>query len=259
MKKSITIFGAVTITLLMISSATAVTIQQANESIESESIVNEQINYVNPDIYLSGLEQMNILLDALNFVDNPDVYLLLQEIIAVMETKGYVNSDDIEQIINDNDLEVGTITFGQINTGGPADPSRSGGIVGLCPRRPLCFGILVIPFSSFLYFCTYDQNDPNIYPHIPCQITIAGKYEGNPINWGFTVGFIGVAGREWGGVFQLHGAALLIIYSGQEQQQSNPTPQQSQSQTQPSTEPSSTTTTQTMTSSTRLFGDTTSR
>ena len=251
-KKNTIFFGAVIVALLMISSATAVNLPQTDESneLEAEKIVDELVNYVDPNIYLSGQEELNILLEALdllNFDDDPDVYLLLQEIIAVMNSKGYADSSDIEQIIHDNDLEVGTITFGGISTGGPAHKTFSGGVVALCPRRPFCLGLIVC--SSILFFRTCTSNMPGNQQILPPQITISGKFINYDIR-GITIGFIGLAGNQGNYNFNMIGFALVIVYQTvgsseqtqiEDQQSKTSTPTQEQNQlenNQPTSTPS---------------------
>jgi hypothetical protein len=208
-KKNIMIFGAVVIALLMVSSATAVITPQSNEISKSGTVVAGSINYVEPGIYLSGSEQRAILSDALDFVDDSDFRILLQEIIEEMDY-GPVESDDIEQIISDNGLEVGNIGFGGISTSGPGPyPDTSGGWA-FCPHRPFCLGVffsIILPFHA-VYQQSIDNN-----PNYPVQITIGGKFIDYEIV-GVAIGFFGFA---WNNVapymgFRVQGFALLTCY-----------------------------------------------
>ncbi len=218
MKKGILVFGAVAIALLTVSSVTAVNVPQLDESeeLESEKIVDEKLNYVDPDIYLSGQEELNILLEALDlldFDDDPDFYLLLQGIVAVMNSKGFVDSSSIEQIINDNDLEVGYIDFGHIYTGDGSETWSSGycgGTAG-CPKR--IEGPLFHVAISYVLFATIWWN---AYKNgVPIKITISGE-EITGANHGVVLGYTGNykidAGRpQWYDCsFRLNGCALLI-------------------------------------------------
>ena len=254
-KKKTMFFGAVVVALLMVSSVTAVNVPQVDESeeLESEKIVDELVNYVYPDIYLSGQEELNILLEALDlldFDDDPDFYLLLQGIVAVMNSKGYVDSSDIEQIINDNDLEVGSIGVGAFVTGGPHEPhSSSGGYVN-CLRRPLCIGIVPIPVIVLLHFDVRYQNVGFWQIYYP-QITIGSRF----IDWnivGNAIGYVGIVGNEPLLGFNSDGTALLIRYRNaitdnqdsqsipQSNPQSTPTSEQNQLENnQPTNTPSS--------------------
>jgi hypothetical protein len=217
-KKNIILFGAVVIALLMVSSATAVTTPQSNEISKSGTTIAGSINYVEPGIYLSGSEQRTILSDALNFVDDPDFRILLQEIIEEMDN-GPVDSNDIEQIISDNGLEVGTITFGGISTGGPgAYPITSGGCAN-CLRRPLC--LIVMGPIAVLHFRAFYQQSIDNNPDYPVQITIGGKF----INYGIVgnaIGFIGGVSNCIPMGFTCIGFALLINYRVTGNQQSSP-------------------------------------
>jgi hypothetical protein len=227
MKKKIILgsIGAVVIVLLMISSATAVAMPLSNESSNSGASVT---NYVEPGIHISVM-QKGILRASLKHVDDPDVRVLLQGII---KKKGPVDSNDIEQIIIDNNLEIGTITFGGIATGGPGSyPDTSGGYA-MCPRRPFCFGV-ILPII-FLHFQAFYQDSIDTSPNYPVQITIGGKFIDYSIS-GLAIGFIGFVfnnpAPRMG--FECNGAALLIHYRATGNQQNSQT-RQTQLSSQPS-------------------------
>jgi hypothetical protein len=206
MKKKIIFgsIGAVVIASLIISSATAVSLPLSNESSNSGASVT---NFVEPGIHISVM-QKGILRAVLKNIDDPDVRVLLQEII---KKKGPVDSNDIEQIINDNDLEVGTITSGGIVTGGPgAYPSISGGYA-FCLRRPACY-FVILPII-WLHFKAVYQESWDHSQNYPVQITIGGKFIDYAIT-GNAIGFIGFVFNSFppNMGFQCDGVALLIIY-----------------------------------------------
>gem|GEM_PF-1464712 len=236
--KNIMVFGAVAIALLMVSSATAVTMPHSNESLKSGPVVVGSINYVQPGIYLSGSEQRKILSDALISVDDLDAYQLLQAIIEKMDLKGFVDSNDIEQIISDNNLNFSFITSGPITTG---DTPCAGDL--LCLRRPL--GISKIPVKyAMLFWWAYDwatyEWDVNV-------TVSTEKFTENHIGW--AIGFSGISyvGSDYFGTWcVIHGSALLffvrVIGNSNSQPQStpqsnpqiNPSPQSQQSNPQSS-------------------------
>jgi len=182
MKRKYGIFiGAVAVVLLMVSSATAVT------------------NHVEPGIHISVI-QKGILRAALKDVDDPNVRILLQEII---KKKGPVDSSDIEQIISDNpDIEVGTVTSGPIY-------GSSGGTV-MSTRRPFCYlvpvflPVLGIKWDAWSQHYGNQNNDVDLY--------IAGE----PItydNHGYAILYVGYVVNGIIMNFQLDGRAVLIVYN----------------------------------------------
>ena len=196
--------GAVAIALLMVSSANAVTTPQLKESSNSGNGVT---NYVEPGIHIS-VAQKRILKAALPYVDDPNFHVLLQKII---EKRGSVDSNDIEQILIDNNLEVGTIAFGSIVTGAGSNPSSGG--MAHCLRRFFCMLMVVLPVALLhFYTCYQEAAFPNT-PDCPPQITIGGTFIDYSIV-GNAIGF-------WGLVFnnmapyvgwRCDGNAILIQY-----------------------------------------------
>lgn len=196
-------FGAVVITLIMVSSATAVTAPQQNEKQNSG---NGVVNYVEPGIHIS-VDQKKTLKTALRYVDDPDFRVLLQEII---KKKGPVDSSDIEQIIKDNNLDVGTIAVGGISTG-EGNSIYSGGWA-FCPRRPCCFCV-VLPVVYLHFTACYQEHVFPHYPDYPVEITIHGTF----IDYGIKGNAVGFCGLVWNNPapdlgFTCGGAALLISY-----------------------------------------------
>jgi len=200
------VLGAVAIVLLMISSATAVAMPLSNESSNSGASVT---NYVEPGIHISVM-QKRILRAAINYVDDQDINLLLQEIV---KKKGPVDSNDIEEIIKKNDINIGTITFGRIETGGPdiAYPGQSGGWAK-CPRRPGCLIFTFLPII-FLYIHAVFQESFDFSPDWPVQITIGGEFINYEVRV-LVIGFIGSVGTNFPPSmgFQCSGWAPIIIY-----------------------------------------------
>jgi len=200
-KKYGIILGAVAIALIMVSSATAVTMPQSNENSSSGPGVT---NCVEPGIHINVI-QKRILRAALKDVDDPGLRTLLEEII---KKKGPVDSSDIEKILSDHpDIEVGTITSGSIETG---DHCSGGWMNSL--RRPLCLCLIVGPFAC-LHFRACYQDAGGIVPTLYPQITIGGKFidydiEGNAI--GIRVAF--PSGNFIPTGFVINGVAVLINY-----------------------------------------------
>jgi hypothetical protein len=144
-----------------------------------------------------------------------------------MDLKGFVNSDDIEQIVNDNNLEFELINYNTINTGDYPNPGYA---IRLChpfqESGEMIFGAL---------FWTAKQSynparDINVTLH---EILL---HVNDHRGWAF--GFSGTFSNgeeETGHWFTIHGSALLIIVkpplfdgaSSQSQSnlQSSPTPQ----------------------------------
>jgi hypothetical protein len=207
MKKNVLILsaGTVIISLLMISSTTAMPINpQKNTSNSGLNVTN----YIDPNIHISVL-QKRILRDAIEYIDDQDVRLLLQELV---KKKGPVDSNDIEQIIKKNNLVIGTITFGGIVAGGPGVYHDTSGGAAFCPRRPLCALFVILPII-FLYIHAFFQESVDNSPDYPVQISIDGKFIDYEVRV-FAIGFIGSVGvnpaPNMG--FRCSGWAPIIIY-----------------------------------------------
>jgi len=211
-KKNIMIFGAVVIALLMVSTATAVTMPQSNESSNSgatpESSIsgtspNVGINHVEPGIYLSGPEQRKILSDALNYVGDTENRILIQEIIKKMDSKGFVDDSDVEQIISSNNLELTGGILQTIDTVGST--AMCGGWVH-CIRRPFALGPVVgLIFCLWWDACPLGSNS--------VHITIGGNPPITYNHHGTAIGFIGLIGNNLpvqGEGFTIKGIALLV-------------------------------------------------
>jgi len=231
-KKNVVLFGAVAITLLMVSGTIAMAIPRPNES---QILGNDVDNYVGPGIYLSGSEQREIISAAINFVDDRDFRILLQEIANEM-AYGPVDSNDIEQMIIDNDLDVGTLVpIGDIVAGGHPYSYICGGIIN-CIRRPLC-AVVVLPIPILvLHFHAFFQYSVDNNPNYPVQIKIGGKFIDYEII-GNAVGFWGGCGNNIAPTmgFRCNGAALLIQYRAPGSGQQSSASTQSASGSTPST------------------------
>jgi hypothetical protein len=207
MKKNVLLFGAALISLLMVSSATAVNIAQLNESPQKGSSVASGTTCVKPGIYISGSEQRKILSDSLCYIDNPNAHLLVQAIIAEMDLKGFVNSDDIEQIVNYNNLEFNLIAGigAPITTGAYPNP---GYVIRL--GHPFQNSGNVI-FGVLFWTAKHSYN-----PARDINITIYSVIIAHIIDdhSGLSIGFSGTFSRgeeETGKWFTIHGSALLHI------------------------------------------------
>ena len=102
MKKKI-IIVAIVIVLLMVSSATAVNVRQLNKTDEILKTSEVDNVYINPDLYLTKEKYLLVLKDALPAIEDPDIQLLVQEIINELETND-IDNIDMENIVNTLDI-----------------------------------------------------------------------------------------------------------------------------------------------------------
>jgi hypothetical protein len=210
MKKNVLLFGAALISMLMVSSATAVTIAQLNESPQKGSSVASSTTCVKPGIYISGPEQRKILSDSLYYIDNPNAHLLVQAIIATMDLKGFVNSDDIEQIVNEYNLQFSLIAGigAPITTGAYPNP---GYVIRL--GHPFQNSGTVI-FGVLFWSAKHSYNPAR---DINITITLAGA-QAHIVDdkLGLSIGFSGTFSRgeeETGRWFTIQGSALMhLVY-----------------------------------------------
>ncbi len=205
MKKNSLFFGAFLVALLMVSGTSIGTMTQQNDI---SKLGISSVSCVKSGIYLSGSYQRKILSDSLCHIGNPDARVLVQAVITEMDSKGFVNSYDIEQIVNEYDLEFGIIagSGASITTGAYPNPGyamrvghpfqNSGTIV---------FGLLFWNAKHSL----------NPVREINITITLAGAQQhivDDKI--GLCVGFSGTFSRgeeETGKWFTIHGSALLYL------------------------------------------------
>ena len=189
-----------------------INILDSNESSNSKTVVT---NYVESGIHISGMQKL-ILRFALKFIDDTDVNTLLQEVI---KKKGSVNSNDIEQIISDNDLEIGTVSTGRIFTGSGKNNRYDDYCPGYasCPRRSLRSGF-VLPAIYVVTQWMAEQFD------FPAQSFAGISVGGQKItshNTGYAIGYTGTLSNQrilnvnlnYYNRFCLNGDALLIIWS----------------------------------------------
>ena len=206
-KKNSIFFGAAVVALIMISGATVATMKQPNESSKVRVIVSSGITCVEPGIYLSGSEQRKTLSDSLNYIDDPEVYQLVQAIIVKMDSKGFVNSYDIEQIVNEYNLEFNLIAGigSTITTGAYPNPGRT-----IWVGHPFQNSGTVI-FGVFFWSAKHSYNparDVNITIYTAIVVHIIDDHSG------LSIGFSGTFSRgeeETGKWFTIQGSALLHI------------------------------------------------
>jgi len=208
LKKNSIFFGAALVAIIMVSGTTIGNMVQLNESSKLISNVSSDTTYVESGIYLSGSEQRKILSDSLYYIDNPTVCVLIQAIIAEMDSKGFVNSDDIEQIVNEYNLEFSLISGigAPITTGAYPNP----GYV-LRVGRPLQNSEFVI-FGLLFWSAKHSYNPAR---EINITITLSGA-QSHIIDdhSGLSIGFSGIFSRgeeETGRWFTIQGSALLHI------------------------------------------------
>jgi len=116
-KNIVIVFGAVIITLLMVSSATAVNlshIRNIREIRENKVINNEKEVYIDPNIKLTKryLPKLKMALDK---IDKPKYKELTQKIIQTIEKKGIVRSNDLKDILIELNMENTEVYSGKIN------------------------------------------------------------------------------------------------------------------------------------------------
>ena len=119
-------FGAILITLFMISSVTAVV---TIESKETETQEEKTEAYINPNIHLTRA-QLPILRRSVKNIDNTGVKTLVQTIINTIEDKGEVNSEDLKEIQKQLGLNY-SIHSGIILSAGPGACYKFPGFVPL--------------------------------------------------------------------------------------------------------------------------------
>jgi len=90
MKKTTIFFGAVAVVLLLVSSSTVIS-QEAIEISENEE------RSVNPEICLTT-EDLPILYTSLLATNDPEIEQLIQDVIDLVEDKGFASVEDIEQL-----------------------------------------------------------------------------------------------------------------------------------------------------------------
>jgi hypothetical protein len=206
-KKNAIFFGAALVAILIVSGTTVGTMAQLNESLKAGSNVASGTACVEPGIYLSGSDQRKTLSDSLNYIDDPEVHQLVQAIIVKMDSKGFVNSYDIEQIVNEYNLEFNLIAgIGSVITTGaypnPGYVIRAG--------HPFQNSGTVI-FGVLFWSAKHSYNparDVNITIYTAIVVHIIDDHSG------LSIGFSGTFSRgeeEAGKWFTIHGSALLHI------------------------------------------------
>lgn len=117
MKKSyIMVFGAIIITLLMISSATALNITQfknLKEKIKNQNSETEKERYIDPNIKLSKKDLPKLIL-IVKTIKDPKYKELTRKIILNIEKKGILNSNDLREILDELDMKNTEVFSGPI-------------------------------------------------------------------------------------------------------------------------------------------------
>jgi len=206
-KKSI-FFGAAIVVVIMVSSAAFGVATQLKDC--SKSSVSSNMAYVEPGIYLSGSEQRKILSDCLGYIDNPNARVLIQTIVDMMSSKGFVNSNDIEMIVSEYHLEFSFISGigASITTGAYPNPGyvmRAG--------HPLQNSGTVL-FGLLFWSAKHSSNPAR---EINITITLSGAQQHIVDDKaGLCVGFSGSFARgeeETGKWFTIQGSALMhLVY-----------------------------------------------
>lgn len=85
--------GTVIISLLMISSATAINVLQSDTATSMKKNV-----FIDPNIFLTK-DQVSKLQQAVQFIDDSKDKAIVQQIIQTLQVKGKVDSDEIKDIV----------------------------------------------------------------------------------------------------------------------------------------------------------------
>jgi len=97
-RKIITLLLTITISLTIITNATAINITQKQTTKNNNKQNNKKIPYVDPKIHLTKT-QLPKLKRALEKIEEPEYKQITQKIIKIIETKGIVESYDIKNIL----------------------------------------------------------------------------------------------------------------------------------------------------------------
>jgi len=187
------VFGVVVIALLMVSSATAVTVTQSNVALEPGAVVESYESQVDPDINI-GLDKLSTLYESLQYIDNPDVLSLVQAIIDEIEKDGSATSQDIQQIEEDLGIFF-PIHAGAINSGGAGEA-----LIALPGALILFVLTMYIGPSAVVYWSGLNHaNTP-----AATSINLIERYRGN--HQGFIIGFLGYC------CFGPYGSWMLPVY-----------------------------------------------
>jgi len=136
-KRIVLIFGAILTTLLMISSATAVNINQTQNikvNTKNKNTENKNEMYVDPSIELTKKDLPKLKL-AVERIEKPLYKEFTKEIIKTIEDKGILKSDGVKEIL---------IELGMQNS-----EVHSGKIIGHAEWSSMCFGFPFIPLFNF--------------------------------------------------------------------------------------------------------------
>lgn len=106
-------FWAVVISLLMISSATAINVVQSNTTTTQKKDV-----YVEPNICLTK-KYLPVLKRSEKQLQDPEYKKIVQQIVSLLEKNGKVTSDDVKNIVDSSNADIKAVyALGRINGGG---------------------------------------------------------------------------------------------------------------------------------------------
>jgi len=188
--------GAVIVSLLMVSSATAVIMPKSNESPNSRNYYDNKI--VLTDKKISDLEK------ALTYSQDSEISKLIQGIIDLLREKGKINNKDIREMIKTNHINVDEYY-------GPAIiKAHSGGGINWPMLR--VFGL----FTRFISSGVVLWYAENLYGHSPVDVSIKGK-QINYKHTGLALCYMGIAGNvadwNWNPFFELYGISMSVFIS----------------------------------------------
>ena len=210
-KKYWLIFGAVVITLFLLSSATATNLLVADKINEKEQ---KNDVYVDPNIRLTR-KHLPFLKEAIKNVDNHEIKKVIVEIINILENTQIIKANDIEKIITNNDMRTAKVYgLASITTEDGEWGGRSGGNLYCLPgnfRSRLFF----ISKGGVAYWHAYKTDDwlgHYVYPYL--------KINGDLFDYehrGLAIGLFGICHKTIGNLpgqfdtFEISGIALLAI------------------------------------------------
>ena len=219
-KKSIFVFGAVAIVLLMVSTAIATNALlpriTLNKSALNEVPMDQNEIFVDPDIYLTA-NQLPSLREAVEQIKDKEIKELIEQIILEIKNTGFVDSDYIQTIAADSASrnyiykgdQVG-IHAGELSGTGPG---RAWMPLGL--KMAGATGVLFVAFLPHFLFWKCDKDYCKDKP-VDIWVGSSDKHITTEHS-GFAIGFIGYACEryyvpwDWDVSIEMHGLASFII------------------------------------------------
>lgn len=201
-KKYWLVFGAATISILMMSSVSAVSVIQShykNDNVKEKP-------YIDPNICMTK-KQLPILKKAVTEIKNPTNQKIVQSIIDTIEKKGMVRQSEITEIVSNLDANILGIHCGFVHGNGEGDAYLFRG-----PIQLLLFFI-----EQTILLASYHALGIVVFWHSLDPVRVNLRVYNEETN-GIIIGYLGFewsGGDPWDGVFYgMTGFGALIIVSG---------------------------------------------